>query len=100
MNIKQYLINDNVSQKINDLSKSFVKLIESMNLSGYYYLGFPIFERQMLKITIPILFLSNKGCHFLVEDEALNEDIDSFIMKTLAENNDLKKLYKQKTFLN
>lgn len=97
MLINQYPVYDNVSQEIIDLSKKIYDILGQQSLYGYYYTGYPIFERNNDKKIVPIMFVSKYGLTVFFHNDDDKEEIDSFIMKQMTESRELKELYKKKS---
>src|SRR5690554_3625724 len=96
MSIIKYPVFDNVNQKIREKSEQILNKIEKLGLEGYFYTGYPIFERNDNKRIVPIMFVSKFGLLVFYEDDNDKEDIDSFVMRQTTESTRLKKLYKDK----
>ncbi|HQC59925.1 MAG TPA: ATP-binding domain-containing protein [Bacteroidales bacterium] len=96
MAFKQFVINDTVDEETERIGNEILIDIKNDDLQGYFYMGYPIFEKNKKKRYIPIMFATKRGLFIFYTNEQDIDAIDSHIMKLTADSTELKKIYKEK----
>mgnify|MGYP000957140360 CR=1 FL=1 len=96
MEFKKFVIKDSVDKKTESIGEKILTDIHDNNLKGYFYMGYPIFERNKKTQCIPIMFVTKKGLFIFYITRSDIDEIDSHIMKLTTESSKLKNIYKEK----